>query len=514
MRPIHLNDTVAQDENEQQRYEPDHGLMPGDDGGHTNYAQLCLEEESLRNTPTGVYHLLGDCSLPKPKPNQSTYSIEQQQKIEQLQRSSIGILSTSEPTKHNITPSETKQNFVATERNAITDSRSSSSVQLNLMQLLGSTNAVVHTVETLRKVFHIRENAFKVLSHASNNMQSDDNDQQNVNDTNDNSKSDKGTGNNSSKKQNSENNGGDKQQMQAEDVVINDENNIIKNDHDNDIIEIRNDFTNHDHINSNKNYEPVRKKRRNSYNNKYLKEQKHAQQSEVRERAMGKSVCALIPAHAGFTHSSNRALDILTDVLEYFVWNIGRDLQACLNNEIDSSSSSPSQPTSKSLSLSELIRVIGSCGIRGGFPHLIAYVKTDLVQSGLFMRDVYSRLVYHARTSPATKENASLHRFIENFSSPTFKMSYQHPNIGSDGVLGDNYSKDSEKKNEYEKEGKERGKTDDLKELDLDDEAFAFGYLNRKARLDILMDGIKVPIKLAYNIKKTNSQSKKNSEKI
>lgn len=214
---------------------------------------------------------------------------------------------------------------------------------------------------------------------------------------------------------------------------------------------------------------------------------------EPRERALGRSVVALMFAHGGFTHASSLAVEVLTDVLENFVERIGHSLISCREN-IDQQQ----QPNREGLAVRdpseeeifEELRIISSSGFRGRFPGLECYAKHDIPRCAQALR--VSEIKLEAQLARIDQElsNTATHQSLSGKEDMTI----------SDGK--------SRKSTDEVKGGREKVSTtvarksspEDAagKDLRLDDAAFTFGYLSSCVSLDVL-GAIKVPRKLAFD---------------
>lgn len=200
----------------------------------------------------------------------------------------------------------------------------------------------------------------------------------------------------------------------------------------------------------------------------------------MRERALGRSVCALMLSSSGFTHSSSRALDILTDVLEGFVTQLGRSLTSCRENvdreEEPQEGGQDTQRVPSRDQVLEQLKVISSSECRGGFPKLFSYVRSDLVRSEQAIREAEARL----RMQIAK---------IDKIAAETQVGQVPVKLEGSDEQETNEKSKDPAQSDEAETEVS-------TEEIFLDDAAFTFGYVTNTVLLDIL-GPFKVPRELA-----------------
>lgn len=437
-----------------QRFEDDVGLMNGDDGGYSNYAQLCLEEDALKNIPTGVYKLLGHSpsnSLGNRHDSQSPFDYR-------LQKCSIGILapdirSLPRPGLHD----EQQQTQQKQEPTDETYSRQQENLE-NILQLIGQQNTVVRSVSTLAKIREMREFALKTLTqgmpstprkaeespvpvkeeptlYANNSFLAAP-------------VKSEATNSSTQPQASAKNRAHDKK-------VYNDKKRIRSRDKQDEAFGIYEIMTE----------VPFSQRNRITSYSTY-----------TRERAIAHSICALLLTHAGFLDASTRALNIMTDVLEYFVLNLGRNLQTSFAED----------SSLNDLPAVELARVIGNSGFRGGFADLVYYIKSEPFTKEACYREVFVKLRNQLTASPIFMNGNTLNLGFETTSikaasTKAETAESEHTLIGDQAVKLD---------------------------VRLGDDAFSFGFLSPKVRLDVL-NGIKVPSRLAYN----NSRKRLSSDK-
>lgn len=439
-----------------QRFEDDIGLMNGDDGGYSDYAQLCLEEDALRNIPTGVYKLLGDSpsnSLGNRDDSQSPFDYR-------LQKCSIGILASDIQSLPRPVLQDQQQQQQTQPKQEPTDEtylRQEENLE-NIFQLIGQQNTVVRSVRTLTKIREMREFALKTLTQGMPStprkaeqspvpVKEEPSLYANSSSLATPAKSE--ATNSSTQLQASGKNRvhekkgyNDKKRIRSRD----------KQDEDFGIYEITTEVP-FNHRNRITNYSTY-----------------------TRERSIAHSICALLFTHAGFLDASARALNIMTDVLEYFVLNLGRNLQTSFAEE----------SSVNDLPAVELARVIGNSGFRGGFADLVFYMKSEPFMKEACYREVYVKLRNQLTASPIFMNGKTL-------------------NLGFDATsIKAGSTKTESAESEHTSTGDQAVKLD----VRLGDDAFSFGFISPKVRLDVL-NGIKVPSRLAYNSRKRLSSDKK-----
>lgn len=191
------------------------------------------------------------------------------------------------------------------------------------------------------------------------------------------------------------------------------------------------------------------------------------ERSQSWETSVVRGACALLLSASGFSDCSLHALDILVDLMIYFVKDIGRNLVLIGD-----------QGETGIISFPEQLQVISESGFRGGLMDLLSYRKIDLGRMEQAAIDTKGRL------------ELQLEAVRRATSFANSQMNVQEVVTVPDPM---NTSKDEGVVREEENVvGTERNI------VDLGSEAFAFGYLNKKVRLDVL-GGLRVPLPLAYD---------------
>lgn len=470
MHRTRLNDFP--DDTESDNYETDYGMMDGDDGGYSNFHQLCQEEEALRNAPSGVYRLLGEPVRKSDKkgrntagaPSESIHFKYGEGQIANMNLSdddylvmaSTGILAVEAPgnERHGTDDNFLEESKTSTDIHDRQSRRlswlpkdvfdhsiggpslmSSDSTYLsNILEIIGDENVVVRTVQTVEEVYGLRRRVFN--SNARD----------------------------SSLSAATKSGGAPKGKTEPLLVKLDelDANTSAAKKPDYTIFE--------------DNYskaEPKLEKCKDVgtvdvfeiSNTTTQPDSRLGYHVESRQRAMGHGICALLAVHAGFTHTSTRALHILTDMLEHFLWNIGKILQTSrIESEIEN------------IPIIEQMRIIGNCGFRGGLADLMCYARSDLVFAEQAILEARQKLRVHL----GEHEGRSKEK--------TRKIPGNGTSLSSEGLLHC-------KKELFEYENYEATVNS---ELFLNDDAFSFGYLNPNVHLDVL-NGVKVPKKLVYS---------------
>ncbi|PXF42310.1 hypothetical protein BWQ96_07945 [Gracilariopsis chorda] len=212
-----------------------------------------------------------------------------------------------------------------------------------------------------------------------------------------------------------------------------------------------------------------------------------------RIRATSLSACALLLAHVEFTHASTNALNLLCDVVEEFVTRIGASLTACRenvdNNEGTAAHRLGRRRTKTSDEREEELRIICESGFRGGFTELLYYARKEALRVAVKLHEMQKRFE-HSLVSD--EDGAALRSDPEQIklidAAVRAELSNQSRSTG----------------------GKIMPRQQDVpiteEDLKLDDEPFIFGYLNEAVRLDVL-GNIKVPARILYGKKTTGKDS-------
>lgn len=196
------------------------------------------------------------------------------------------------------------------------------------------------------------------------------------------------------------------------------------------------------------------------------------------EHAMTRAVCALICAHSGVTHASESALEVLTDTVEMFIHEIGTILSTCRqnidNNQVSVCKENNQRRGKTKDEVFEEMRIICSSGLRGGFAELYDYAKVSILKTEFAIKETMGKICQKLQS----KEGGAVLKAFRN-------------SVGR-GVDLDMSSGLSEGGGEEEDRVVVREE-----DVSIEDEAFVFGYLHRSIWLDIL-DSIKVPRRLVF----------------
>lgn len=180
-----------------------------------------------------------------------------------------------------------------------------------------------------------------------------------------------------------------------------------------------------------------------------------------------RGACAMLLSLSGFSDCSQHALDILVDLMIYFIRDVGRNL-VLIGDEGETGI----------VALSEQLQVISGSGFRGSLPDLLSYRKMDLVRMEQAAVDAKSRLEMHLeavkRAIGFANTQTTAHEVV---TTP---------------------KRNNTLKDEDTAEEETTSASTEQNLVNLNSEAFAFGYLNKRVRLDVL-GGIRVPLPLVYD---------------
>lgn len=197
------------------------------------------------------------------------------------------------------------------------------------------------------------------------------------------------------------------------------------------------------------------------------------QSNESRERALVKAVVALLCVHGGYTHASSLALEMVSDLLEDFIFRIGLSLASCREN-VDSEPlrpvrTRPRLPTGDERF--EMLRLICSSGFRGDFADLEQYVRSDIPRTEQALREAEIRL--HNEISQNEMKLANKKSLQQNKNDDAASTAGEEPNENN--------------KNRKMNEGPV-GSERQIRRTDvvLNDNAFTFGHLSDRVTLDVL----------------------------
>lgn len=195
--------------------------------------------------------------------------------------------------------------------------------------------------------------------------------------------------------------------------------------------------------------------------------------------AMGRAVVGLMLAHEGFDTATPAALDVLTHVMEDFLFKIGSSLSSCREN-IDR----PMAPGCNELprlpaddELYEQLNVICEAGFRGHFAQLDQYMRADIPRMEQSLRDANVRL--EASIAKIDLEMKKLD-VAEKASHGEKKTRQVQP-------MGISISDEEESIEAIQNTSSS---------IVLDENAFLFGHLKPHVTLDVL-GPIRVPMQLA-----------------
>ena len=182
---------------------------------------------------------------------------------------------------------------------------------------------------------------------------------------------------------------------------------------------------------------------------------------EAREKKLTEAGVALVLSHAGFTYADSAALDLITGVFEKYIRDTGRALISTREN-IDNNAASVAERLgrrrvkSREEVIAELEVVLER--VKGGFPELYNYVRADIMRTEKALREVEARMRIRIRQLADGKGEGKGATILERQGD----KEVQQPISEKDIVLG---------------------------------EGLAFGYLGEQVWIDVL-DGIRVPRKL------------------
>lgn len=431
-------------------FEEDCGLMDGDDGGYTSFAQLCHDEHFSCNSSSGTYSLL----VPFEPPNPLLHSDSLNPVAQHILNLTTGILSSSGnqssavlSPSHLNGKSDLGSNSHSEQHGLERQNNNASRLpQLelapsqNILQILGESNSVVRTVKAVQAIRHIRQEIFAILTSKSLISKPITvkpepliaTDTQNVKEYM--------HGNNEKNSGNVHH--GNLRQAQEDSI------HQVRDHHSAGILDICNSLN-------------------------------ETQSNPVETNCSGqhtstlRAVCALMLMYSGFSDCSEIALDIFVDLLIHFIRNIGRSL--VIKGEEGETGLVP---------LSEQLQLIGESGFRGGLADLLSFLKVDLVRTEQAAIDVKSNL------------ESQMHA-LKRVSSKGRENSAQKGSVGDPMQIEEGKVKQEQVANDPPENNNSDSQPVDCENVDFDNEAFSFGYLNKKIRLDML-GGIQVPPALAY----------------
>lgn len=238
--------------------------------------------------------------------------------------------------------------------------------------------------------------------------------------------------------------------------------------------------------------------------------------TDNRPRAQVHAATALVLAHSGFTHSSTTALDILADVTTHFIERIGRSLSECrdVGNDVDlARRDEHGIPKRSQDQFLEEIRRICTSGFRGGFQDLVAHACVDVPRMDQMLREadrkIREQVHYHLQRAVAAGVKSTNATEAKQHGAPPVKVKAEAESKSA-GNKKDGITSEGSDEREAGVDVKPVVTEDDVR---LDADAFAFGYLNRSVRLDVL-DNIRVPHQLAYGDDITPSTAVTGSAKM
>lgn len=455
-------------------FEEDCGLMDGDDNGYTDFEQLCHEEDVARNFPSGSYKLLGDCLDHEKKEQRTSRSFFKARGEDLFQNSALHVKSdahaivsnellsatapirkvtadlpcrilSAEATGNPHTRSMYTTDTPGSDQKMNTEAQQKELSMRTILEVIGKDSVVVRNVLALQNVQALRERA--LLDILTNSVQKLGKVKEEAEAILPNEKATHFSANGTHR----ETKGNTSVQAELEtNTAFTSLNDIGRHEKSKYAVTLPVEEE-RDLIVDVPNSNPVRRR----------VVVKPVEQNS--EWTQGRGVCALLVAHSGFTHSSENALNILTDAMAHFVQQIGKSLDTWRETE-----------EAEPISLDEQMRIIGSSGFRGGLADLVSYAKTDLVRAEQAIHEAQAKLSRH-----------------ESIASPSnFPMD---PATSGIEII----PKDRQEAEEGDNVNNEKDSLIESAELRVNEQAFAFGFLNRKIRLDLL-DGIKVPRKIAY----------------
>lgn len=222
------------------------------------------------------------------------------------------------------------------------------------------------------------------------------------------------------------------------------------------------------------------------------------QTGKSREHALAHAVVALMCMHRGCTHASSSALEIMSDLLEDFIFRLGSSLASCREN-IDSEPlrtrrTRPRLPTEDERF--EMLRLICSSGFRGDFADLEQYVRSDIPRTEQALREAEIKLL--AEISQIEEERG-------NKDNPQQNRNEADVSMVDTRTKGDDMS-------QKVGEGHQRAERQ-TRQMDviLNNNAFTFGHLSDHVSLDVL-GLIKIPRTLVAPV--ASEEELENSKKI
>lgn len=464
-------------------FERDCGLMDGDDGGYADFEQLCYEEDVARNRPMGVYHIYGQPSssrapiaptapfTPSSNAQANAQAATPTDIIQRLTSATTGILAASSHPNGVMHHGSSQQRYVASSANhgggaSINHQgpplfSSDTDAQPNILQLLGPNNIVARNVSVLQNVRTLRQQLLNTISEnvdtvaptrplRPNAKQPAQQIQQPI-DTNGNvvalePRSPKG--------------------MDATDLVSALVRPPVSSS-------IRDDALSDSgvlHISSRVNMLQFIPK----------------QVALSRNRAIERAILVLMLAHGGFTDASQVALDILLDVFRHFLQSMGKSLNVRDEDGLTGG-----------ITTEEQLNIVGKSGFRGNMSSLVFYTRQELPRTEKAVLSAQGRLSAQVETlQRASRSRASVtdRQDAQEVSALTVGQG-TGPSDGRNDLFPV-LEPLSTPTNENRTQDKVMVQAQE-EEMNVEDDAFAFGYINDNVRLDVLGD-INVPKALAF----------------
>lgn len=418
-------------------FEEDLGMIATDDKSLDNFVQPVHNENFSNSHSDSTYPLL----VPLERPNSQQLGLNPDPVIQSIIACTTGIFS-SNLTASSLFPihsqAHRKNGIDSTfqSQTSSLDAEQNAQSDKNILQLIGDGNSVVRTVKLIQSARHLRQQVLTMLISKSDRANSSITKSESVIAT------DASTSNEASNRPDSIPSQNLKDPVVLPNCNKNNTDCAPQNEKSGDLFEIRNEVDKPTSTSSDD--------RSNSW-----------------EISVIRGACAMLLSLSGFSDCSQHALDILVDLMIYFIRDIGRNL-VLIGDEGETGI----------VTLSEQMHVISRSGFRGSLPDLLSYRKIDLVRMEQAAADAKSRLELQLETVKRA-------------------IGFANTQTTEHGVVTIPKCKNIIKGEDTAEEETTLVSTEHNL-VNLNCEAFAFGYLNKRVRLDVL-GGIRVPLPLAYD---------------
>ncbi|CAN8062197.1 unnamed protein product [Agarophyton chilense] len=206
--------------------------------------------------------------------------------------------------------------------------------------------------------------------------------------------------------------------------------------------------------------------------------------------AMTRSACALLLAHAGYSHITANAMNLLADIVEEFIMQIGSSLCTVRENvdkglDADIQSEERGRRKTAAERIDEY-KIICESGARGSILELVYYVKCDSQRVSYRVREAEKRLEHQVLND---KIGAALFQDPEEVKAIDATVRAELTNEPGPNDI------------KFGVKGQDAPITEE--DVKLDGEPFILGYLCESVRLDVL-GGITVPARVVYRKKTSN----------